>query len=149
MAFELARGRRKRLHVADKQNVMATSRLWRDVATRVAGEYPDVEFHAILADALAMHLLYRPTAFDVVVTDNLFGDLLTDEAAALAGSMGLMPSASLGGSRNRHGGYLGLTEPIHGTAPDLPGPGKANPIAAIHSLALLQRDSPRPANAPA
>jgi 3-isopropylmalate dehydrogenase len=103
MAFELARGRRKKLHLADKQNVMATSRLWRDVAGRVAREFPDVEFQAILTDALAMHMLYRPTAFDVVVTDNLFGDLLTDEAAALAGSMGLMPSASLGSKRNRFG----------------------------------------------
>ncbi len=139
IAFDLARSRRKKLHMADKQNVMATSRLWRDVATRVAGDYPDVEFQAILTDALAMHLLYRPTAFDVVVTDNLFGDLLTDEAAALAGSMGLMPSASLGETRNRHGGYLGLFEPIHGTAPDIAGRGKANPIAAVLSLALLLR----------
>src|SRR3989441_2259959 len=88
MAFELARGRRKRLHVADKQNVMATSRLWRDVASRVAAEFTDVEFQAILTDALAMHLLYRPSEFDVIVTDNLFGGLLTDEAAVLAGSMG-------------------------------------------------------------
>ncbi|HTD78125.1 MAG TPA: 3-isopropylmalate dehydrogenase [Chloroflexota bacterium] len=143
MAFELARGRRKRLHVADKQNVMATSRLWRDVATRVAAEFADVEFQAILTDALAMHLLYRPTQFDVVVTDNLFGDLLTDEAAALAGSMGLMPSASLGSARNRHGGYRGLYEPIHGTAPDIAGRGIANPIAAIQSLALLLRYSLR------
>ncbi|MBV8717298.1 MAG: 3-isopropylmalate dehydrogenase [Chloroflexi bacterium] len=143
MAFELARGRRKKLHVADKQNVMATSRLWRDVASRVAGEFADVEFQAILTDALAMHLLYRPTAFDVVVTDNLFGDLLTDEAAALAGSMGLMPSASLGAKRNKHGGYLGLYEPIHGTAPDIAGKGIANPIAAIQSLALLLRYSLR------
>jgi 3-isopropylmalate dehydrogenase len=141
MAFELARGRRKKLHVADKQNVMATSRLWRDVATRLAGEYPDVEFQAILTDALAMHLLYRPSQFDVVVTDNLFGDLVTDEAAALAGSMGLMPSASLGAARNRHGGYRGLYEPIHGTAPDIAGRGVANPIAAIQSLALLLRYS--------
>ena len=141
MAFDLARGRRKRVHVADKQNVMATSRLWRDVATRVSGDYPDIEFQAILTDALAMHLLYRPTAFDVVVTDNLFGDLLTDEAAALAGSMGLMPSASLGSARNRLDGYRGLYEPIHGTAPDIAGQGKANPIAAIQSLALLLRYS--------
>jgi 3-isopropylmalate dehydrogenase len=125
--------------VADKQNVMATSRLWRDVATRVSNDFPDVEFQAILTDALAMHLLYRPTSFDVVVTDNLFGDLLTDEAAALAGSMGLMPSASLGEARNRHGGYRGLFEPIHGTAPDIAGQGKANPIAAVQSLALLLR----------
>jgi 3-isopropylmalate dehydrogenase len=143
MAFELARGRRKRLHVADKQNVMATSRLWRDVATRVSKDYPDVEFLAILTDALAMHMLYRPREFDVVVTDNLFGDLLTDEAAALAGSMGLMPSASLGEARNRHDGYRGLFEPIHGTAPDIAGQSKANPIAAIQSLALLLRYSLR------
>jgi 3-isopropylmalate dehydrogenase len=141
MGFELARGRRKRLHVADKQNVMATSRLWRDVATRVATDFPDIDFQPILADALAMHLLYRPTAFDVIVTDNLFGDLLTDEAAALAGSMGLMPSASLGNARNRAGGYRGLYEPIHGTAPDIAGQSKANPIAAIQSLALLLRYS--------
>src|SRR4030088_1658409 len=102
MAFELARGRRKRVHVADKQNVMATSRLWRDVATRVSKDFAEVDFQAILTDALAMHLLYRPTQFDVIVTDNLFGDLITDEAAALAGSMGLMPTCSLGDARNRH-----------------------------------------------
>jgi 3-isopropylmalate dehydrogenase len=142
-AFELARTRRKHLHVADKQNVMATSRLWRDVATRLSAEFPDVSFQPILTDALAMHLLYRPTQFDVVVTDNLFGDLLTDEAAALAGSMGLMPSASLGEARNRHGGRRGLYEPIHGTAPDIAGQGKANPIATIQSLALLLRHSLR------
>ncbi len=141
VGFALARGRRKLLHVADKQNVMATSRLWRDVATRVAKEYPDVEFRAILTDALAMHMLYRPGQFDVVVTDNLFGDLVTDEAAALAGSMGLMPSASFGERGNRFGGYLGLYEPIHGSAPDIAGQGVANPIAMIQSLALLLRYS--------
>jgi 3-isopropylmalate dehydrogenase len=141
VAFELARGRRRLVHVADKQNVMATSRLWRDVAARVAGDYPDVELRPILADALAMHLLYRPTQFDVVVTDNLFGDILTDEAAALAGSMGLMPSASFGEARNRHGGRRGLYEPIHGSAPDIAGRGAANPIATIQSLALLLRYS--------
>jgi 3-isopropylmalate dehydrogenase len=141
MAFELARTRRRKLHVADKQNVMATSRLWRDVATQIATEYSDVEFQPILADALAMRMLYKPQDFDVVVTDNLFGDILTDEAAALAGSMGLMPSASLGEARNQHNGYRGLFEPIHGTAPDIAGQGKANPIAAIQSLALLLRYS--------
>ena len=141
MAFELAGERRRLVHLADKQNVMATSRLWRQVGTRVATEYPDVEFRPILTDALAMHLLYRPGDFDVVVTDNLFGDLLTDEAAALAGSMGLMPSASIGSSRNRHRGYRGLYEPIHGSAPDIAGQGRANPIAAIQSLALLLRYS--------
>ncbi len=141
VGFALARGRRKVLHVADKQNVMATSRLWRDVATRVARDYPDVEFRAILTDALAMHMLYRPSQFDVVVTDNLFGDLVTDEAAALAGSMGLMPSASFGERGNRLGGYLGLYEPIHGSAPDIAGQGAANPIATIQSVALLLRYS--------
>lgn len=141
MGFELARRRRKLLHVADKQNVMATSRLWRDVATRVAAAYPDVTFKPILVDALAMHLLYRPHEFDVVATDNLFGDILTDEAAVLAGSMGLMPSASLGTRKNRVGGYLGLYEPIHGSAPDIAGQGKANPLAAIQSFALLLRYS--------
>src|SRR6202022_3509534 len=109
--------------------------------TPVSGDHADVEFLAILTDALAMHLLYRPTQFDVVVTDNLFGDLLTDEAAALAGSMGLMPSASLGEAHNRHDGYRGLFEPIHGTAPDIAGQSKANPIAAVQSLALLLRYS--------
>ena len=141
IAFDLARARRRRVHMLDKQNVMATSRLWRDVAGRVATDFPDVQYEPMLADAAAMRLLYRPADFDVVVTDNLFGDLLTDEAAALAGSMGLMPSASLGQSRNPHGGYVGLFEPIHGTAPDIAGQGKANPIAAIQSLALLLRYS--------
>lgn len=141
LAFELARERRKLLHVADKQNVMATSRLWRDVSTRLAEEYRDVEFRPILADALAMHLLYRPAQFDVVVTDNLFGDILTDEAAVLAGSMGLMPSASFGEARNKHGGRLGLYEPIHGSAPDIAGQGVANPVAAIQSMALMLRYS--------
>jgi 3-isopropylmalate dehydrogenase len=141
MAFELARGRRRGVHMLDKQNVMATSRLWRDVAARVANDFPDVRYEPMLADAAAMRLLYSPTSFDVVVTDNLFGDLLTDEAAALTGSMGLMPSASLGEARNQHGGYRGLFEPIHGTAPDIAGQGKANPIAAIQSLALLLRYS--------
>jgi 3-isopropylmalate dehydrogenase len=141
LAFELARSRRKLVHVADKQNVMATSRLWRDVATRVAKGYPDVEFRPMLVDALAMHLLYRPGQFDVVAADNLFGDIITDEAAALAGSMGLMPSASFGEARNPHGGLRGLYEPIHGSAPDIAGQGLANPIATIESLALLLRYS--------
>jgi 3-isopropylmalate dehydrogenase len=141
VAFEMAQGRRRRLHMADKQNVMATGRLWRDVTARVAVDYPEVEVRPILVDALAMHLLYRPSEFDVVVTDNLFGDLITDEAAALAGSMGLMPSASFGERRNRHGGYHGLYEPIHGSAPDIAGTQAANPIAMVQSLALMLRYS--------
>ena len=141
VAFELARGRKKLVHMADKANVMATGRLWREIGAQVAGEFPDIQYQSVLADALAMHLLYRPTQFDVVVTENLFGDVLTDEAAALAGSMGLMPSASLGEARNRHGGRRGLYEPIHGSAPDIAGKGVANPVAAIQSAALLLRYS--------
>ncbi len=133
VGFELARARRKLLHCVDKVNVMATSRLWRQVAERVNGDYPDVTFKYILADACAMHLTRRPTDFDVLVTDNLFGDLLTDEAAMLAGSLGMLPSASLGA------GKLGLYEPIHGSAPDIAGQGIANPLGTILSVALLLR----------
>jgi 3-isopropylmalate dehydrogenase len=132
---ELARGRRKRLTSVDKANVMATSRLWRQVAERVAAEYPDVRFEHMLADACAMHLTRRPSDFDVIVTDNLFGDLLTDLSSMLAGSLGMLPSASLGS------GTLGLYEPIHGSAPDIAGRGLANPLATILSVALLLRHS--------
>jgi 3-isopropylmalate dehydrogenase len=132
---ELARGRSKRLTSVDKANVMATSRLWRQVAERVSAEYPDLAFNHMLADSCAMHLTRRPTDFDVIVTDNLFGDLLTDLAAMLAGSLGMLPSASLGS------GTLGLYEPIHGSAPDIAGRGLANPLATILSVALLLRHS--------
>ena len=132
---ELARGRRKRLTSVDKANVMATSRLWRQVAERVAAEYPDVRVEHMLADACAMHLTRRPTDFDVIVTDNLFGDLLTDLSSMLAGSLGMLPSASLGS------GTLGLYEPIHGSAPDIAGRGLATPLATILSVALLLRHS--------
>lgn len=135
VGFEIARGRRKVLHSVDKSNVMATSRLWRQVAEEVAKEYPDVKLVHILADACAMHLIRRPTDFDVIVADNLFGDILTDEASMLAGSLGMMPSASLGRGR------LGLYEPIHGSAPDIAGQGKANPLATILSVAMLLRHS--------
>jgi 3-isopropylmalate dehydrogenase len=132
-AFELARGRRKKVTSVDKANVMATSRLWRIVAERVAAEYPDVEFGHMLADSCAMHLTRRPTDFDVVVADNLFGDLLTDLAAMLGGSLGMLPSASLGA------GKASLYEPIHGSAPDIAGKGLANPLATILSVAMLLR----------
>lgn len=135
VACELARGRKKVVHSLDKANVLATSRLWRQVAEEVARDYPDVQLVHMLADAAAMHLIRRPTDFDVVVADNLFGDLLTDEAAMLAGSLGLMPSASLGR------GKRGLYEPIHGSAPDIAGQGKANPLATILSVALMLRHS--------
>ena len=134
-AFELARGRRQHLTSVDKANVLETSRLWRSTVQRVAADYPDVKLEHQLVDSMAMLLLTRPAGYDVVVTENLFGDILTDEAAALAGSLGLLPSASLGDGRR------GVYEPIHGSAPDIAGHGVANPVGAILSAALLLRHS--------
>ncbi len=134
-AFQLARGRRKHVTHVDKANVLETSRLWRSTVACIAKEYPDVTLEHQLVDSMAMLLLTRPSAYDVIVTENLFGDILTDEAAALAGSLGLLPSASLGD------GKAGLYEPIHGSAPDIAGKGFANPIGAILSAALLLRYS--------
>ncbi len=132
-SFDLARKRRKKLTSVDKANIMASSRMWREVANEVAQEYPDVEYEDVLVDAMSMHLIRRPADFDVIAAENMFGDILTDEASMLAGSMGLLPSASLGeGSR-------GLFEPIHGTAPDIAGQDKANPLAMILSTALMLR----------
>lgn len=133
-AFELARRRRRRLTSVDKANVLETSQLWREVFTRVAGEYPDVTLDHIYVDNCAMQLILRPRAFDVLATENLFGDILSDEAGVLAGSLGLLPSASLGGP-------IGLYEPVHGSAPDLAGKNQANPAGAILSAALLLRHS--------
>jgi len=136
VAFRLAGARRGRVTSVDKANVLETSRLWREVVTRVAREeFPTVELEHQLVDSAAMLLLTRPASFDVMVTENLFGDILSDEAAALAGSLGLMPSASLGEGRR------GLYEPIHGSAPDIAGRGIANPYGAIASAALLLRHS--------
>ncbi len=135
-ACALARGRRKYVVSVDKANVLETSRLWRDVATRVArDEFPDVRLEHQLVDSMAMHLIARPREYDVIVTENMFGDILTDEASMLAGSMGLLPSASLGEGR------LGVYEPIHGSAPDIAGRGIANPVGAILSAAMLLRHS--------
>lgn len=139
-AFELARQRRKSLTSVDKANVLHTSQLWRRVVERIAREYTDIAVRHILVDACAMDLLRHPAGFDVVVTENMFGDILTDEASMLAGSLGMLPSASVGTMKTSHG-YLGLYEPIHGTAPDITGMGIANPIATILSAAMLLRYS--------
>jgi 3-isopropylmalate dehydrogenase len=122
----------------DKANVLETGRLWREIATEMGRENPDIELEHLLVDACAMHLIRRPADFDVIVTENTFGDILTDEASMLAGSMGMLPSASLG-ERRPDGTGLGLYEPIHGTAPDIAGQRKANPIAAILSAAMMLR----------
>ncbi|MCC6704791.1 MAG: 3-isopropylmalate dehydrogenase [Thermomicrobiales bacterium] len=142
LAFEIAQGRRKLVTSVDKANVLESSRLWRSVATRVAGDYPDVTLEHALVDSMAMHLITRPARFDVIVTENMFGDILTDEASVLAGSIGLLPSASLGAPRpNKDGRRLGLYEPIHGSAPDIAGQGKANPNGTILSVAQMLRTS--------
>ncbi len=138
--FDLARGRRKKLASVDKANILDTSRLWREIATEMAAENPDVQVEHVLVDAMAMYLIRRPADFDVIVTENMFGDILTDEAAMLAGSMGMLPSASLG-ARRPDGTGLGFYEPIHGTAPDIAGQGKANPLAMILSTAFMLRYS--------
>ena len=139
-AFDLARGRRRKVTSVDKANILNTSRLWRHVAERVAGDYPDVAVDHLLVDTCAMQLVRHPTGFDVIVTENTFGDILTDEAAMLAGSMGMLPSASLGTRKTAHG-LFGMYEPIHGSAPDIAGQGKANPIAAILTVAMMLRFS--------
>ena len=136
MAGEAARQRSGKLTSVDKANVLAVSRLWRTTTDRImADEFPDLEYETQLVDAMAMHLLSRPRDFDVVVTGNLFGDILSDEASMLPGSLGLLPSASLGSSGP------GLYEPIHGSAPDIAGTGSANPLATILSAALALRHS--------
>ncbi|MGE5544863.1 MAG: 3-isopropylmalate dehydrogenase [Bacillota bacterium] len=130
LAFEIARKRRKHLTSVDKANVIETSRLWRKVVSRLAAEYPDVELNHMYVDNCAMQLIRNPRQFDVIVTENLFGDILTDEASMLTGSIGMLPSASLGGS-------VGLYEPSHGSAPDIAGQKKANPLATILSAAMM------------
>ncbi|GBF74047.1 3-isopropylmalate dehydrogenase [Paenibacillus sp. 598K] len=132
-AFEIAQKRRKHLTSVDKANVLETSRLWREVVNRLAPEYPDVELEHVLVDNCAMQLLRRPSSFDVIVTENMFGDILSDEAAMLTGSIGMLSSASLGE------GSFGLYEPVHGSAPDIAGQGISNPIATILSVALMYR----------
>jgi 3-isopropylmalate dehydrogenase len=134
VAFELARGRKKKLHSIDKANVLESSQLWRKVVIRVAQDYPDVTLEHGYVDSCAMALVTRPTAYDVIVTENLFGDILSDEAAVLTGSLGMLPSASIGGP-------VGLYEPVHGSAPDIAGKGIANPLGTIASVAMMLRHS--------
>ncbi len=142
VAATLAQQRRGKLTMVDKANVLETSRLWRSITTRlIQEEYPDLEYETMLVDACAMHLIRRPADFDVIVTENMFGDILTDEASMLAGSMGMLPSASLGAETSGGKTRIGLYEPIHGSAPDIAGQGKANPLATILSMAMMLRHS--------
>ena len=144
VGFELAQGRRKRLTSVDKANVLETGRLWREIATEVGEDYPDVELEHVLVDAASMQLISNPSHFDVIVAENTFGDILTDEASVLAGSMGMLPSASLSGLPKPSGRGkrpVSLYEPIHGSAPDIAGQGIANPIGTILSMASMLRYS--------
>ncbi len=135
LAFKLAAGRRKKVTSVDKANILESSRMWRQIATQIGKENPHVELEHVLVDTAAMRLISGPARMDVIVTENMFGDILTDEASVLAGSMGMLPSASLGE------GTTGLYEPIHGSAPDIAGQGIANPIGTILSAAMLLRHS--------
>jgi 3-isopropylmalate dehydrogenase len=143
LAFDLARGRRKKVTSVDKANVLESSRLWRQVAAQIGTANPDIELEHTLVDTASMKLITAPASMDVIVTENMFGDILTDEASVLAGSMGMLPSASLGESAvpAREASVMGLYEPIHGSAPDIAGKGVANPIGTILSSALMLRYS--------
>jgi 3-isopropylmalate dehydrogenase len=134
IAFNLARQRRKKLLSVDKANVLDCSRLWREVVNRIGTQFPDVQLSHMYVDSAAMALVSKPAQFDVILTENMFGDILSDQAGAVVGSLGLLPSASIGGK-------VGLYEPIHGSAPDIAGKGIANPLGAILSAAMLLRHS--------
>jgi 3-isopropylmalate dehydrogenase len=144
LAFDLAKGRKKKVTSVDKANVLESSRLWRQIATKTGNENPDVQLEHMLVDTASMKLITAPASMDVVVTENMFGDILTDEASVLAGSMGMLPSASLGESPvglSHEASVMGLYEPIHGSAPDIAGKGIANPIGTILSAAMMLRHS--------
>jgi 3-isopropylmalate dehydrogenase len=134
VAFKAAARRRRKVTSVDKSNVLEVSQLWRQVVSRISAEYPQVELEHLLVDTCAMQLVREPRRFDVVLTENMFGDILSDEAAVIAGSIGMLASASLGGR-------VGLYEPVHGSAPDIAGKGKANPLGAIASAAMMLRYS--------
>jgi 3-isopropylmalate dehydrogenase len=136
MAFHLAAGRRKKVTSVDKSNVLENSQLWRKVVTEVARDFPDIALDHLLVDNCAMQLVLNPRRFDVILTENLFGDILSDEGAVLAGSIGMLPSASIG-ERRPSGAWTGLYEPVHGSAPDIAGKNKANPLGAIGSVAAM------------
>jgi 3-isopropylmalate dehydrogenase len=136
VAFRLARGRRKKVTSVDKSNVLENSQLWRRVVVEIAKEYPDVALDHLLVDNCAMQLVLNPRRFDILLTENLFGDILSDEGAVLAGSIGMLPSASIGDKRPS-GAWVGLYEPVHGSAPDIAGQNKANPLGAIGSVAAM------------
>ncbi len=136
MAFTLARGRRKKVTSVDKSNVLENSQLWRRIVIEIAAEFPDVQLDHLLVDNCAMQLVLNPRRFDIVLTENMFGDILSDEGAVLAGSIGMLPSASIG-DRTASGAWRGLYEPVHGSAPDIAGQEKANPLGAIGSVAAM------------